>query len=61
MKESKSVFLDYLGDKISELNINGQKVDQIYDGNRVFLEAKYLKAGQNIVTMNILNKYRTDG
>ena len=61
---TQPLFLDFLGSKVQSLVINGKPSDPkvAFNGNRIQLDQKLMKPGQvNVITMNILNKYRSDG
>jgi len=63
-ENTQDLFLDFLGSKVQSLVINGKAADPkvAFDGNRIKLDQKLMKPGQvNVITMNILNKYRSDG
>ena len=55
LTKMQSIFLDYHGDQFQNLVINGHQVDQNYEGERVYLDKKYLKMGKNLVKINIQN------
>ena len=57
------MFIDYYGNKIENLTINGNHIfnNNYYNKGRIYIEKKYLKIGNNFLKMNILNKYRNDG
>ena len=63
-KNTQALFLDFLGSKVQSLVINGKASDPklAFNGNRIELDQKLMKPGQeNVITMNFLNKYRSDG
>jgi hypothetical protein len=65
---NKSLSLDFRGVKIQALEVNGaliqnqvRKIQTVFINHSVNLSPETLKLGENVIRMNIFNKYRKDG
>jgi len=65
LQKTSGLFLDFAGDKVLSLNINGSDVADIEtarQGTKILLDAALLTTAQlNIVTVKFHNRYYTDG
>ena len=64
--KDKPIFLDYLGQKIKNFKINGQKIDSLENTeyiktSRIPIPNDKIKKGKNTVEIDFLNQYRNDG
>ncbi len=56
------LFLDFQGDRLTKLRINGQSIERpVIENHRVYLKPEYLKAGRNQVRLVYNNDFDTDG
>lgn len=65
-KGSEDLFIDYSGTKIQNFVINGKKLGALDNTNydqisRITIKKNDLKNGANVIEIDFLNKYRTDG
>lgn len=58
------VYLDFRGISIANLTVNGTVIQEdkgVFTNHQINLAKSVLNAGQNVVTLSLLNKYRIDG
>ncbi len=66
LSSTENVFLDFSGQKLETLNVNGTEVatfeiGKIWKDGNLLLDNKLLKKGKNEVRIKFSNKYNTDG
>jgi aminopeptidase N len=63
-KSPKELFLDYCGDKVTSIMLNGEQVtidDKIVYNGHIFLPQDLVKEGRNLLEIGFENRYFTDG
>jgi aminopeptidase N len=60
--DSDDIFVDYKGERISELVVNGTKVAKgaPFRDHRIYFPREHLRQGANVVSVRFVSKYTKD-